>query len=675
MADLISTIQKAPESLKGYMKLQIQNFAVLIGFAFVLALPVLTSAATAAESKSSSEGKERQLINVLQSNASPSEKAITCKKLAVYGTKEAVPALAVLLSDDKLASWARIPLEVIPGPAPDKALRDAVANLQGKILIGVINSIGVRRDPKAVSILAAKLEDSDANVAIAAAESLGRIGGSGAAKALKSRLATTSAEVRSAVAEGCIRCAERFMNDGKRAEAVKLYDLVRSAEVPGERMLEATRGAILARQSKGLPLLLEQLRSPDKSRLEIGLHTARELPGQDVTSALAAELHQCAPERQPLLLLALAERGDATALPTILEAARSGPKKLRSVAVEVLDRSGNPATLPVLLEVASANDPELAQAAKSAIGRLPGNGVDNDILARLAKAEGKNRQVLLEVAGRRGMESALPIMLRYSESPDAGTRSAALTSIGTIGGDRETSALVKLLQKNQNPDTRADIGNALMGISGRTGPSCAQTILPLAQSKDTEVRLIALRTLAAAGGPAALGAVRSATEDNEEVVRDEAVRTLSSWPNTWPEDSLVADPLLALAKSAQKPSHQVLAVRGFLQFLLGDEKLKSEEKLRRVNEVLPLLNRPEDKRLAIAVIRQIPNPAALELLTNFAGEPDIAEDASAAIIDVASQTKSGLPKEARQKALQTVLEKSANDATKKKADDALKKLG
>src|SRR2546430_13785959 len=96
------------------------------------------------------------------------------------------------------------------------------------------------------------------------------------------------------------------------------------------------------------------------------------------------------------------------------------------------------------------------------------------------------------------MESALPIMLRYAEKHDAGTRSAALSSIGTIGGDREAAALVKLLQKDQNPDIRTDIGNALMGISSRSGASCAQTILPLAQSKDTEVRLIALRTLAAA---------------------------------------------------------------------------------------------------------------------------------------------------------------------------------
>ena len=37
-----------------------------------------------------------------------------------------------------------------------------------------------------------------------------------------------------------------------------------------------------------------------------------------------------------------------------------------------------------------------------------------------------------------------------------------------------------------------------------------------------------------AGGTAALGAVMNLTEDKDESVQDEAVRTLSSWPNTWP---------------------------------------------------------------------------------------------------------------------------------------------
>src|SRR5258705_13514911 len=35
--------------------------------------------------------KQRQLIAILKSNSQPAEKAVACKRLAVYGTKDAVP--------------------------------------------------------------------------------------------------------------------------------------------------------------------------------------------------------------------------------------------------------------------------------------------------------------------------------------------------------------------------------------------------------------------------------------------------------------------------------------------------------------------------------------------------------------------------------------------------------
>ena len=81
--------------------------------------------------KTAAAEKQRQLIAVLQSDAPAAEKAITCKQLAVYGTKDAVPALAPLLADEELASWARIALEAIPDPAADEALREAMGKLQG----------------------------------------------------------------------------------------------------------------------------------------------------------------------------------------------------------------------------------------------------------------------------------------------------------------------------------------------------------------------------------------------------------------------------------------------------------------------------------------------------------------------------------------------------------------
>ena len=153
----------------------------------------LTTATLAADDRATmSAEKGREALAVLQSSAPAGEKALACKRLAVYGKADAVPALAALLSDEKMASWSRIALEAIPGPAADEALREALSKLQGKLLVGVINSIGVRRDAKAVGALAKKLNDPDAQVATAAAIALGRIGDDTAAKALEKSLASTS---------------------------------------------------------------------------------------------------------------------------------------------------------------------------------------------------------------------------------------------------------------------------------------------------------------------------------------------------------------------------------------------------------------------------------------------------------------------------------------------------
>ena len=45
---------------------------------------------------------------------------------------------------------ARYALETIPDPSVDDALRDALGKLKGRPLLGVIGSLGVRRDAKAV---------------------------------------------------------------------------------------------------------------------------------------------------------------------------------------------------------------------------------------------------------------------------------------------------------------------------------------------------------------------------------------------------------------------------------------------------------------------------------------------------------------------------------------------
>ena len=107
--------------------------------------------------------------------ASDFAKAKACQRLALVGDKSSAPPLAALLGDEKLGHYARFGLEAIPGPAVDALLREALAKLEGDLLIGVINSIGRRKDPQALAPLAKIIHGDDQKAAEAARAALGRI--------------------------------------------------------------------------------------------------------------------------------------------------------------------------------------------------------------------------------------------------------------------------------------------------------------------------------------------------------------------------------------------------------------------------------------------------------------------------------------------------------------------
>ncbi len=142
----------------------------------VLILAAAPAALAQGNAKEIMAKKPAELIEILKDpKATTFEKAKACQRLAVVGTKDAVPALAALLPDEKLNCYARCALEAIPDPAVDKALREAATKLHGRQLVGVIDSIGQRKDAKAIKFLAKLMTDGDDVVASAA---VGRLAGS-----------------------------------------------------------------------------------------------------------------------------------------------------------------------------------------------------------------------------------------------------------------------------------------------------------------------------------------------------------------------------------------------------------------------------------------------------------------------------------------------------------------
>lgn len=178
-------------------------------------------------------------------NSTVFQKAIACKKLAFVGGPDSIAPMAALLSHPQLACYARFGLEPNPSPAVDDALRAALPKLKGNLQIGVITSIGVRKDAKALDAVAKLIDDSDPTIAGAAAATVGMIGGLQAAKVLQAALDRTQGPVFAVAARACLLCAEGLMASNK-TRSLELYTKLSGTNMPGPVRRSALRVLNLA---------------------------------------------------------------------------------------------------------------------------------------------------------------------------------------------------------------------------------------------------------------------------------------------------------------------------------------------------------------------------------------------------------------------------------------------
>ena len=329
------------------------------------------------EGFSAGREREEELLSVLRSNASIKAKMDVCRELARVGTKKAVPVLADLLRDPKLSHMARYALEPIKDPVVDEVLHKALKDLKGKLLVGVIGSLGVRRYLKATSDLAEFLNSEEVEVAKAAARALGSFGTAEAADSLRAALRKARRGVRLDVYEGLLRCAEKLWKKGDIEKAKQIYDELRKlSPLPHHVKTAALRGAILVRGQEGVGLLEESIRSKDPTVAAAALRTSLEMQGRAVTKALCKELTKVPLGIQILLCKALGNRKDAAALPALISLAKKGRAKARVEAIKALGEIGDPKSVPVLYRLTKDWVEDVAKCAKDALIGMKGEGVD-----------------------------------------------------------------------------------------------------------------------------------------------------------------------------------------------------------------------------------------------------------------------------------------------------------
>ena len=615
----------------------------------VLAWAAVVGSSHGRADEAAPQAREQELVAVLRSETPEAEKALAFKGLAVHGSPACVEGVATYLGNERLASWARITLEAIPGDEASAALRAAAGpdtKLASRQLVGAINSLGVRRDAAAVPLLTTRLGDGDPNVAAAAAAALGKIGTANAAAALSRALAAGKPE-RDAVAEACVVCGERLQAAGDATGAVALFDAVRQADVSEQRQAEATRAAILARGRDGIPLLVDLLRSPSQRLFNMGLFTARELAtGPDRDAALAYEVDLAllkalsgagnttvSPRRKPLLIDLLADRnsggsGRAVQL-AILEAATQDDPELRLAAIRAIGRCGDAAAADGLLGIASAADPAVVAAIREAIATMPAEGVDERITARLADADPAALPLVVRLIGDRRISSATPKILPLVDHGDASVRTAALAALGAVVDLGTIDVLIKKAVTPRDDVEAAAATTALKEAAVRMPDrdACAARIAEAVTPAGSRTGVL-VETLADVGGTKALAAVAAAAKSGDQSLADVATRVLGKWMT-----ADAAPVILELATTDAAGPYRGRAMKGYLR-IARQFALPEAERAEMCRKALAAAQDSADRKAVIEILVRYPHPTTLAVAKEACAIPDVAEEAKAAVTPI-----------------------------------------
>ncbi len=441
------------------MRNVLMMFTLTGAIVFAAALPVLA--------------QDTDPVAVLKSDAAFLDKLEACRVLELKGGSEAVPALAAMLTDEKLSHPARLALEAMPCAEAGKALRDALGTTTGLIKVGVIGSLAIRKDATVVPELIALLPEHDAALAQAAGAALGKLATPEAVEALKKAITqpTVVPVTLLVFCNGLLDCAEALTAQGKRDQAVAIYDIVlENKSVASQARAAALRGAALVQGGvKGVPLLLKALGGDDQAEFDAALRTLRELDGGEaVTKALADALAPLAEDRKVAVIQVLGERGDTVAGPALLAEASSGSTPLRVAALRALTRIGYVPALALAQDLLWSEDADLAQAARNTVSYFPGKEGDAILAAMLHGDTPKTRLLAVELVGKGGLDAPAALLTEVAiDDTDEGVRVAALQALRNHAGMDQLPVLLGRLLTASSPAEMGAAESTLAAISGR----------------------------------------------------------------------------------------------------------------------------------------------------------------------------------------------------------------
>ncbi len=617
------------------------------------------------------KGIEDQLLTALQDpQATSDSKRYICRMLGVVGSAKCVPALAALLGDESLSHPARIALEPMQDAAAGAALRDALGKLKGKLLVGVIASVGARADAQAVPALATLAGNADPAVASAAIVSLGEVGTPDAAKALEAAAgAAKSPADRRLVATSRIACADRLARSGQGAAAADIYrSLLDCPDAPAVRVAALNGMLVSAQRGQATAMLLEKLQADDAKMRSAAIQAFCQLTDKELKAGIVDQLATLKPAAQAMLLGVLNDQTDVPVRPALLKVLEGAKdESLRLAAMECLAVHGEAADVAMIVATAAKDNSALANCARKTLKMMRNAGVNEALLKLVESADAGGRGVVLGALEARKVAAAMPVLVRMISASDAAAAKDAAKALAALGTSGELPGLLAVMAATNDGELRGSAESAANAICTRAEnkQACSQAVLGAMDKASAAGKAACLRLLPRVKTETALAALRQALQDKDASVSEAAVRALAEW-----SDLAAAPILLELAKTTANDRYAIVALQGCLR-LAGASERSSGDALNLYRDVLKAAKRADEKKQALAGLANVTAMESADVIRGYLKDAALSSDAAMAGVRLARQL--GPVNPAASQALLEEIKSTAGlaDNIRKTAEDAI----
>jgi HEAT repeat protein len=385
-------------------------------------------------------------------------------------------------------------------------------------------------------------------------------------------------------------------------------------------------------------LLVEYLRGRDEGLQEAAIARVFDLVPASGIGMVCEALPRLPAASQVKLLAVLGQYPKAAVLPAVKRAAQNNEATVRIAAFGALAMVGDESVVTLLIESAAGTKGPEQAAARSTIGMLKGDRVDQTLLSQLSgKPEpGVEGELLLAVADRRIFPAKNTVAAALG-STSRKVRVQALKALRTIGTPSDIPAVLdRLIDSSDDSEvTEAETTTVALAAKYAAGGGRGRTVIARLQSETAAgARVRLLGVLALIGDSRGLPVVRIALADANADVRDAAVRAVTSWPNVSARDDV-----LRLARDTRDETHRLLAIRGMVRLITLDKNRLPTAAVADLQLAAGFCWRVEEQRLVLGALADFTCSDALEMAKGFQQVPGLEKETKAAVERISARLK------------------------------------